>query len=143
MTKVDFYILPHSTADQRHIFACRLAEKAYKLGHKVYIHSDDEEQLMMLDQLLWSFRSASFVPHAVATSAGESSTPVLLGMGAGTSDHSGLIVNLSNSIPDGFSRFPRLAEIVVQDPQITAATRESYRFYRDRGYQLETHDLRQ
>lgn len=153
MTKVDFYILPDSDIIQRHHFACRLVEKAYKLGHSIYIHSDDDAQANALDQLLWSFRDSSFIPHSVidagdpengkndAVHIGYSdqnivdSKPLEAGVGS-------LLVNLSTAVPECFSRFDRVSEIVVQDPQVQQATRANFRFYRDRGYELQTHDLR-
>lgn len=153
MTRVDFYILPQADIRQRHLFACRLAEKAFKLGNKIYIHSDDNAQANALDQLLWSFRDSSFVPHQIVpadagTNRGEAvqigyastidSTSVDSAAGA-----NGLLINLSQGIPEFFSRFERVSEIVVQHPQIQQATRANYRFYRDRGYQLQTHDLRE
>lgn len=140
MTKIDFYILADESNSQRYLFACRLVEKAYKLGHQVYIHSDNSEEVDSIDKLLWSFRETSFVPHT--TEYSESEAQVLIGCGDGAHGHNDLMVNLSNKVPEFFSRFDRVSEIVVQEPLITASTRESYRFYRDRGYPLESHDLR-
>ena len=150
MTKIDFYILPQADVQQRQLFACRLAEKAYKLGHQIYIHSGTLAQAEALDRLLWEFRDSSFLPHELVhdTSSGdpELAAPVQIGYSPhihpSISD-CGLLINLTNSVPEFFSRFDRVSEIVVQDPQIQRATRESYRFYRDRGYRLDSHDLRQ
>ncbi len=151
MTKVDFYILPEDEQHHRHLFACRLIEKAYRLGHQVYIHSDNAEQAQQIDQLLWSFRPNSFVPHSFDNNAQGQNSQGQIAVGydaAATHDmadnhtHDGLLVNLSTSVPDFFSRFNRVSEIVVQDPKITDATRKNYCFYRDRGYQLNSHDMR-
>ncbi len=147
MTKVDFYILPGESSEQRQLFACRLAEKAFKLGHSIYIHSDNQAQAKELDSLLWGWRNSSFIPHAIETVSADSDKPPLLtigynqGQGSSTA-LSGLLINLSLSVPEFFSRFERVSEIVVQSPAVTESTRSSYRFYRDRGYQLESHDLR-
>ena len=59
MTRVDFYILPDKSSEQRNLFACRIAEKAFKLGHSIYIHSDDQNQAEALDKLLWRWRASS------------------------------------------------------------------------------------
>lgn len=152
MTKVDFYILADNTIEQRHLFACRLVEKAFKLDHQIYIHTDDNAQANAIDQLLWNWRSTSFVPHQLETSAsdGDDNSPysaARVQIGFGGSDHSatrhnGLMINLAQQVPDFFSRFDRLSEIVVQAPAVIESTRSSFRFYRDRGYQLQTHDLR-
>jgi len=48
---------------------------------------------------------------------------------------------LTIGAPPFFSRFERVAEIVTQDPQFLEALRNSWRFYKDRGYPLHKHDL--
>lgn len=140
MTKVDFYILPAESDHERQQFACRLTEKAFKLGHKVYIHSRDAEQAAAMNQLLWSFRNSSFVPHALSANADEE--PVIIGFEAPPENFSEVMINLSHQVPSFFSRFERVTEVVVTDPAVTEATRENYRFYRDRGYPLQNHDMR-
>lgn len=140
MTQVDFYILPSESDHERQQFACRLTEKAFKLGHKVYIHSRDAEQAAAMDKLLWSFRSSSFVPHALQNDADDE--PVIIGFEQPPAAFREVMINLSHDVPGFFSRFERVTEVVVTDPVITEATRENYRFYRNRGYPLKNHDMR-
>ncbi|MED5461998.1 MAG: DNA polymerase III subunit chi, partial [Pseudomonadota bacterium] len=63
MARVDFYILQTSGELARQQFACRLAEKAYKLDNRIHIHVSEPEAAARLDDLLWTFRGGSFVPH--------------------------------------------------------------------------------
>ena len=42
--------------------------------------------------------------------------------------------NLDSRVPAFFERFARIAEVVNQEPQTRQALRDSYRFYRQRGY---------
>lgn len=140
MTKIDFYILPDNTLAQRYVFACRLVEKAYKLGNHVYIHTDSENEMNLIDEQLWSFRKTSFLPHACETE--DLRAQIIVGYGEKSHAHNGLLINLSKNVPDIFSRFERVSEIVVQDLAVTTSTRENYRFYRDRGYHLSSHDMR-
>ncbi len=146
MTQVDFYILAATTARQRQQFACRLAEKAFRLGHSVYLHTDNQQQAEQLSELLWSFRPDSFIPHVLPTQQAEhasiDNSPVHIGHGIINVPQHQLLINLGHSVPEHFSRFERLSEIVVQDPELTAITRQNYKFYRDRGYPLNTHDLK-
>jgi DNA polymerase III subunit chi len=65
MTRVDFYVLPDADPAQRPLLACKLAEKAYGQGLKVYIHTATEGEALHLDELLWTFRAGSFLPHAI------------------------------------------------------------------------------
>ncbi len=141
MTRIDFYVLADSSVESRMEFACRLTQKAQQMGSRVYIAVDDKQQAQQLDQLLWSFRPESFVPHDCE---GESAlqAPVLVGFGADCSDHHDLLINLKSNIPDYFSRFERLVEIVSQQEQVLTQTREHFTFYRERGYPIQSHDMR-
>jgi len=140
MTNIDFYILPDESVNERYQFACRLVEKAFRLGHHIYIHGDQPQQIEIVDQLLWSYKNTSFIPHCCEQL--DNTSQVLLGCGNGQHEHNDLLVNLSSAVPDFFSRFNRVSEIVIKDPEVTASTRENYRFYRDRGYPLKSHKLR-
>jgi DNA polymerase III subunit chi len=142
VTKIDFYITPGQTTEQRHVFACRLVEKAYKLNHNVYIHSNDSGQAQQLEELLWAFRSSSFIPHRLQSGDEGGNERVVVGHGECLVADPYLMINLSEGVPECFSRFERVSEIVVQDSTITESTRQNYRFYRDRGYPLDSHDLR-
>ncbi|RMN18948.1 DNA polymerase III subunit chi [Pseudomonas cannabina] len=139
MTQVDFYILPSADPAARLDFACKLTEKAWRLGHKVYLHCSDAAQRKDLDARLWRFKGEVFLPHGDAES--DHDAPVVLGLGADPGAHDDLLVNLDLSIPAFFSRFARVAEVVVEDPAIRLAARESFRSYREQGYPPQDHRL--
>ena len=44
MTKVDFYILPSADPSARLDFACKLTDKAWRMGHRIYLHCSDAAQ---------------------------------------------------------------------------------------------------
>ncbi len=84
MARIDFYVLSQSGEQARQLFACRLAEKAYKLEHTVHIHTGDEATAGRIDDLLWTFRDGSFVPHdRVRGGADEPRAPVTVGCDPG------------------------------------------------------------
>ena len=140
MTQVDFYILTDEASTARALLACRLTEKAWKQGHRVYINTASPQQLADLDDLLWTFRAGSFIPHGVYTES-DTEEPVALGHASEPAGHNDVLVNLSDEIPAYFSRFERVAELVGPDEQERAAARERYCYYQDRGYTLNTHKL--
>jgi len=141
MTRVDFYILGSSEPRERERFACRLADKAYRLGHSVFIHAGSQRQARLLDDLLWTFQQNSFVPHALYHEAGDEPPPVLLGHDAEPDAGLEVLINLAPEVPLFFSRFERVAELVDQDPEVRSLGRGRYSFYKERGYPLETHNL--
>ncbi|MDX1252836.1 MAG: DNA polymerase III subunit chi [Gammaproteobacteria bacterium] len=145
MTRIDFYILPDSTPSSRPLLACRLADKAYKLGHHIYIHAESPEQAMQMDDLLWTFSQGSFLPHARVEDQGNPAPPILIGHGdepaLSPEASADVLINLASEVPLFFSRFERVAEIVDQGDTQKLAGRERYRFYRDRGYALQSHNV--
>ena len=140
MTKVSFYLLPAIQQQARLRFACRLAEKAYREGHDVYLHTESTKQQLQLDELLWHFRAQSFVPHDIGA-ADSGGAAVCIGCGADPGPHHDVMINLALDIPAFFSRFHRVSEIVTEDDEIKSAKRDSFRFYRERGYPSETHRI--
>ena len=141
MTQVDFYILQDSQPGARSLFTCRLTEKVFKQGHQVYINTESSQQLEQLDDLLWTFRDGSFLPHAVYAGGASDNPPILLGHAVEPDGPGDVLVNLSSELPPFFSRFSRVAELVDNDTPRLDAARERYRFYKDRGYTLNTHTL--
>ena len=49
MTRVDFYLSKDERPNSGMLTACKLAEKAWKLGHRIYIHLADPDQARALD----------------------------------------------------------------------------------------------
>lgn len=144
MTQVDFYIEETPRPGGHRKLACRLAEKAYRLGNTVFIHTDSHQTAVDLDELLWTFDEASFVPHCRVAQVEAEPPPVLIGHGeppVGAAAEADVLINLTRDVPDFFSAFQRVAEMVGNAEAEKAAGRERFRFYRDRGYPLEDHRL--
>ena len=146
MTRVDFYLVDngsaggHETAAPRDMAVCRLTNKAFLLGHRIYIHTADAAEAQRLDNLLWTFSAGSFVPHAIAYDANEN-MPVIIGQDALPEAFDDVLISLAPQVPECFSRFQRVAEVVGPGDEDKQLARERFRFYRDRGYALQTHSL--
>ena len=143
MTRIDFYIVDDEQKSSRALLACRLAEKAYSLKNRIYIYTADESQANELDELLWTYRSGSFVPHQQLGVENDQGCPVLIGHVDAPEGLNQVLINLDMAVPLFFSRFERVVEIVNQDEIQRQQARERFKFYRDRGYDLHTHNLNQ
>lgn len=139
MTQVDFYILPEATSDARWLFACRLIDKVHRMGVRVLVALDDEADARAFDELLWTFKPESFIPHQLINGGKPASVEITFTPDAG--DHQGLLLNLSKTTPPYFSRFERLSEVVIQEQQSLQSSRERFSFYKSRGYPIETRKL--
>ncbi len=140
MTRIDFYVLPSHDPHTRRVMACKLVEKAYRQGHTVYLKTDTEEESRVFDDLLWTFRQGSFVPHEMAGPS-TPEAPVIIGHLPAPEAMRDVMVNLCQEVPQGYTSFERLAELVDQDESIRSAGRRRYRHYQAEGHSIQTHQL--
>jgi DNA polymerase-3 subunit chi len=138
MTKVNFYILNSGSREQT---ACKLIEKAYTLGHSIYVHTVSQAQAKHLDDLLWTFRDGSFIPHEYYEAGKVQEAPILIGDHEAPDVAHDVLINLSEDVPLFFSRFLRVAEVVGHDDAAKQQGRKRFKFYKDRGYALDTYPL--
>ena len=147
MTKVDFYILPDDSDEQRLLLTCRLLQKAQSRRQHAYVNTADEQMSGRLDELLWDFQADSFIPHRLCavdeTITAALPEHVLIGHGSTPDGSRPILINLAddNQPPPFFSRFERTLEIVNQQQQVRAAGRRRYSFYQQHAYQLQHHSL--
>jgi DNA polymerase III subunit chi len=144
VTAIDFYILRGASDDARLDVACRIAEKAVAREQHVFICPASDGEAKRLDELLWTFSQGSFVPHRIVSGSGDERPlePVLIGRGAEpVGERWDVLINLSGEVPEFFSRYAKVAEVVDADEERRARGRERYRYYRDRGYTLNTHQV--
>ncbi len=139
--RVDFYILKATAPDSRLQFACRLTEKAYGLENKVYAHTANPRDAKRMDELLWTFRQGSFIPHQLLTETSERRAPVSVGTGNQHEPDGDLLINLDDAPPGFANGFDRVAEIIAGDEVSLQAGRERFKYYREMGLSPETHQI--
>ena len=138
MTRVDFYILPEDNRISPLLYAARLVEKAFRRGHQIYVHTLDDSQTQKLSQELWQ-RPESILGHGSGKPSQHQAIQVShLG---DPGEHGDVMVNLAGTIPTFFSRFQRVAEIVPGKPESRSQSRDNFRYYKERGYALKTHNI--
>jgi DNA polymerase III subunit chi len=139
MTRVDFYVLASGDESDRLRTACRITEKAWQQGHDVYLSTTDPAQAALMDDLLWTFKQASFVPHTRKARVGS-----IREVAIGTVElvpHGGVHVNVAEvPLPLPLSA-ERVAEIIPASAAGRDAGRARFRAYREAGYELTTHNI--
>jgi DNA polymerase-3 subunit chi len=138
MANVDFYLLPSESTQQRYLFACKLLEKIYRSGQYCYVLTDTLKQSEWIDDLLWTFRAGSFIPHRLDTiESGEGLEKILIGFQTVPQQWQKTVLNLSSQCP----QVERVLEILNEDARIKAAGRERYRQYQQMGAVIATHKV--
>jgi len=141
MPKIDFYLIPTTNEKERLAVACRLVEKIYKQQRRIYIHTDNETAAHHMDELLWTYRNDSFLPHHLVGEGPEPAPPIQIGYHITPHRHLDVLMNLNACAPEFYHQFSRVLELISHDPDITAAGRERYKFYRSAGWNITTHKL--
>lgn len=144
MTRIGFYIVADAAPLARLKVACRLISKSYDLQLRTFVHVADQATCTRMDELLWTFRDQSFIPHEIAANVRASDTPhapVVIGYDQEPAGDYRYLVNLADDVPHFFSRFEKAAEIIDQSADTVLRGRDRFRFYRDRGYPIETHNI--
>ena len=137
MTRIHFY----SNADDRLQAACAWLAASWQQKKSVVVFVPEAEVAERLDRMLWTQPAIGFLPHCAADTALAGETPVLIARRIEEVAQDACLLNLSNDIPSGFSRFEELVEIVSTDDPVRLPARERFRFYRERGYELENRNV--
>ena len=138
MTSVVFYSLADRDDNARMRFACRLSRRGLQARLNVYLRTPNPAASENLDQLMWEYPLARFLPHAIAGTPESRNCRIIIGHEPVTDVENGLLINLTDSIPEDWQRFERVAEIVIAPSK--AEGRERYKQYRELGCSLEHHD---
>lgn len=139
--RVDFYLLQSEQATDRWLVACRLIEKAYFKGHRIYIHCAHQADAEALDELLWTFKKDSFIPHNLQGEGPEPPPPVQIGFAKEPRGFHDILINMADDIPPFFNRFKRVIELVSNDEAQKELCRNHYRSYKAQSCELFTHQL--
>jgi DNA polymerase-3 subunit chi len=137
LTQIDFYF---HVENKLHT-ACTLSAKAYSRGMRVLAFCPDTDTSQKLSRLLWTTHAVGFIPHCGATDPLAAVTPVIVDHDGANVPHDEVLINLGAEWPPFFSRFQRLIEIVSLDEDDRGRARTRFKFYRDRGYEIKSHDL--
>lgn len=141
MTRVDFYVLGAGATLDRERLVCRIAGKALSQGQRLHIHAASQRQADTIDELLWTFKDVSFLPHQQVREVYDPETPISIGCEGLPPGRAEVMINMAHPVPDFVSRYERVIEVVDQNPETRQRARERYRRYQDLGYPLDTHDI--
>ncbi len=95
----------------------------------------------MLDDLLWTHKDTSFLPHSLIDAEDSDASTITIGWEGMSARHNEVLINLGTSIPEFAGRFDRVVEIVAADDTHRQQARERYKQYRQASFELHKHDL--
>ena len=138
--QADFYILEADDPQARLNVACRLVQKAHLSDRPVFIHTQSQQDAQRLDELLWTFQDESFIPHQILGTQAQP-CPIQIGVNDEPTGEQEILINLGDCIPNCYTQFERIIEIIPSDPTSKTQGRERYTFYKEKDWELNTHSL--
>ncbi len=115
-----FYHLERSSLDE---VLPELLEKTLARGWRALVRSPDAKRRETLDQLLWSWRPDSFLPHAQAEAGDAERQPVLIAEDEANPNQAQCLFLLDGAEPENPSSFDRM--IVMFDGQDEMAVNDA------------------
>lgn len=136
MTDVQF----HFNVADRLAYGCRLLRKASRAGARVAVIGPSA-LLTRLDQTLWEFESAEFIPHLrlradAAFSVSQQRTPIWLVDNELQAPDCQVLLNFSALPPPSFDQFGRLIDLVSAAPEDRDAGRQRWKHYASLGHKV-------
>ena len=134
-----FYLLNPEKKITVEQLACDLAAQAWRLGKRVLIACETEEQAFLIDEALWQREPSEFVPHNLSGEATQYAPPIELSWkGKRNAQRRDLLINLQIEVPDFSHSFTQLIDFVPVEETQKAQARERYKILRSQGWVLST-----
>ena len=142
LPKVNFYVLSSQSEQARQGFACKLAEKAFRLGYKTYILTNSLQQAQQVDKLLWTFRANSFIPHEIyQETLPSTNNAIIIGTHQPPAPWRHTLINLSTTCPEQIEQATQIFELLDNDETQKQPGRQRYRHYQSLGIVPNTHTM--
>ncbi len=140
MPRADFYLIDKPRfRDDPLLLVCELAKKAFDNGQSTLILTRSFEQAEQLDEQLWEFDEAAFIPHQIAGDDDDAITPVLIVAPETHTADRALVINLRDEPAPGL--FERVLEVVPADDGERAGSRARWKTYQHAGFVVAKHDM--
>jgi DNA polymerase-3 subunit chi len=132
VTEVRFHHLERRRVDQA---LPRLLERAFEEGRRVVVRASSDEMVAVLNERLWTYDDASFLPHGAAGDGDPATQPVFLTSEAENPNAATMLVRLSGveaaEADDAFELVILMFE--GRDEATLAHARSEWRRLKDQG----------
>lgn len=134
MTDIRFYHMTRKTLERA---LPELLAKALERYPRILVKTADTEQATMLDQVLWTYDPASFMPHSAAADEFAAEQPVFLTAGDINPGAAKMLVLTGGATAADVSVFDLCCELFDgNDDEAVTSARARWSSYKDDGHAL-------
>ena len=118
------------------LWVAYLAAEYFSAGTNVLIRASNDERVRSLDQSLWTFDRASFLPHGTEPDGQADRQPVLITAADTNPNHAKALVLVDHNVaPDGEGWDSIDYVFERNDPAAREAARQQWRLWREQGHE--------
>ena len=132
--KVDFYVYELSDYQFYQRLVCNLVEEAYIQENNILLLCENEESCENLDELLWTFKDISFIPHEKKLK----NKILTQHINITKKKQSLILMNLTYSFPDSFETYDRVIEMSGYDENSRQKARLNFKRYKTMNFEINT-----
>lgn len=134
MTEIGFYHLRTMPLERA---LASILERALAAGHRVVVIAGSPERAEHLNDLLWTYGEASFLPHGSARDGNAERQPVWLTAGDENPNGASMLVLVDGAVSARLDEFQRCCDIFDgNDEAAIAAARQRWKAAKAAGHQL-------
>ncbi len=134
MTTIQFY---HLTATPLERALPKLVEKAYGAGHRILIIDSVPERLDVLNQVLWTYSTLTFLPHGSTKEPQPEEQPILLAPAIENTNHAEILLVADGTMVSKENNFTRILDIFDgNDKEALEKARNRWKNYQNSGHTL-------
>jgi len=124
MTEVCFYHVNKLPVDK---VLSKLVEKIYSLKHKIVIFCQDPSLIPIIDELLWSYSTKTFLAHATKSDPKPDLQPIYITDSEENPNGADILIAIGNSIPQFYKSFDRYIDIFSDNEEEIQLARSRYK----------------
>ena len=136
MTQVEFFEVRGA---RWQLALCARVEQAVAAGQRIDLLADGETGARHFDDLLWTFRDDSFVPHTLWQGETAVTEPVAVGWREGNTNRAHILVLARATAAERVDGFARVIDLAPVDLPDLHDARARFRDFQSRGLQPTFH----
>ena len=135
---VNFIVLNEAN---KHRIVCEIVEKLYTAGKRTIVHVTEESEGQKLDQMMWSWKQNSFVPHLYCNEVNQEFTePVIIAKSIIKTDRFDSLLLVQPADIKIIQTFDTVFDFAEKyDLALVKKSRERYKLYQQENFKLNTY----
>jgi len=134
MTEVRFYHLQKQTLDQA---LPLILEKVYQTKNNAIIRMSDAKEITRMNDILWSYKPNSFLPHGCKKTGHPNEQPIWLTDKSENPNNAKTLILTQNAIEESLNDFDLCCEMLDgHDNAAISEARNRWKTYKDKGFDV-------